>query len=74
MDYKEWTSSPEVQHIESSGGNDVLHGTGQDAVATKHAKVFSPALADAVAKDSPSIWSKSMFQLYGIMALVTLSA
>jgi hypothetical protein len=39
----------------------------------KHAKVQSVALADAVAKDSPSNWTRARFQLYGIMIFCILS-
>ena len=44
-----------------------------DMPDSKAAKVLSVALTDAVAKDQPSRWSRSMIQLYGIMLLVTIS-
>jgi Sugar (and other) transporter len=40
---------------------------------TKHAKVQSVALADAVAKDNPSNWTAARFQLYGVMIFCILS-
>lgn len=46
-----------------------LPGTSEVA----HAKVQSVALADALAKDNPSPWSASMWSLYLIMFVVTLS-
>jgi hypothetical protein len=39
----------------------------------KTTKVKNVAFADAIAKDNPKPWSKSMLKLYAIMALVTLS-
>ena len=39
----------------------------------KTTKVKDVAFADAIDKDNPKPWSKSMLKLYAIMALVTLS-
>lgn len=39
----------------------------------KEVNVMSVALADALARDNPSPWSSSMFKLYGIVVVVTLS-
>ncbi|KAK5190961.1 hypothetical protein LTR99_000097 [Exophiala xenobiotica] len=39
----------------------------------KTTKVKNVAFADAIAKDNPKPWSKSMLKLYAIMALVTLN-
>ena len=44
-----------------------------DMPGSKSKKVISVALTDAIAKDQPSKWSRSMLQLYGIMLLVTIS-
>lgn len=60
------------QHVENTSQVplDVKTVDIQDA---KRTKVMSVALSDAVAKDSLSPWSPRMIQLYGIMALITLS-
>lgn len=53
-----------------------LHVEVQQAAAEPNAKkatVVSVALTDALAKDAPQYLSWSMFRLYGIMLLVTLS-
>ena len=55
-----------VQHVEDVAIDQLPADTQVKAV-------HSVALADALAKDKHSPWTASMFQLYAIMALVTLS-
>ena len=65
------TISNDVQHMEEK--NQAELQALQNSKDVKNTKVISVALADAVAKDNPPTWSWSMFQLYGIMILVTMS-
>ena len=59
------------------GKRDVRHveevAIDQLPAETEVKAVYSVALADALAKDRHSPWTASMFQLYAIMAFVTLS-
>ena len=65
----EKTDDHGVAHVEKINAQEVI----QAIPDSKHAKVLSVALTDALAKDNPSLWSASMIKLYGIMLLVTLS-
>ena len=71
MEEKKATGISEAHHVED---NDQVNLQALQAAGdVKTAKVISVALADALAKDNPSSWSWSMIQLYGIIALVTMS-
>ena len=71
MDEKKPTGLSEASHVEDN--DQVTLQTLQASGDVKTAKVISVALADALAKDSPSKWSWSMIRLYGIIVLVTMS-
>ena len=58
-----------VTHVENKTALEVV----QAIPDTKHVKVLSVALTDALVTDNPSLWSASMIKLYAIMLLVTLS-
>ena len=62
----------DIDHVERSTTQDRIDSLAQQG-DVKRAKVQSVALADAVAKDNHSNWTWSMFKLYGIMVVVTLS-
>lgn len=49
-----------------------VHVEVADQGGYKSQKVFSVALADAVAKDNPQAWSLSMIRLYLVIVFVTL--
>ena len=59
-------------HIEQARTNESnLQQFGDGRV--EHTAVFSVPLADALAKDKPSLWAGHMWKLYAIMVVVTLS-
>ncbi|KAL5351026.1 hypothetical protein ACLOAV_004600 [Pseudogymnoascus australis] len=64
-------ASSEFHHVEEKN-QAILEALGV-AGNSKNAKVISVALADAIAKDKPPTWSKSMAKLYGIMVIVTMN-
>ena len=69
-------SYPTAAAIMDDEKEQALHVEVQQAAAEpnpKKATVVSVALTDALAKDAPQYLSWSMFRLYGIMLLVTLS-
>ncbi len=65
------TESGAVTHVEDQQQLNIAQQHGNAKIA--HAQVQSVALADALAKDNPSPWSASMWKLYFIMFIVTLS-
>lgn len=59
-------SKRDVHHVEEMASNELPADTEVKAV-------HSVALTDALAKDKHNPWTLSMFQLYAIMAFITLS-